>query len=249
MAQRPKRKQRKVDEGSPTWMTSFADMTNLVLCFFLALYALSQESLKQNEAIIGVAMQGFGSQSGGATLQQGQMLNMGNTILSLPSSERGRSLAQAKKTATSIFQTELKSKYVRISQDERGLIISLSAELFFAPSSATLNMEEANVVLRKVAQLLNDDQLKKNMNRFRVEGHTDRVPTDPDSPFETNWELSAARALSVLHYLVNVGVDETRMQVAGLADTRPVPGSDQNTEEGRAVNRRIDIVILSEGHL
>jgi len=244
---RPKKKQRRVDEGSPTWMTSFADMTNLVLCFFIALFAMSQESTAQNEAIIGVAMQGFGSQSGGATLQPGKMLALGNTILSLPSTEHGKSLAVAKKTATSIFQTEIRSKYVRVSQDERGLIISLSSELFFAPSSATINLEEANVVLRKVAQLLNDPQLVEN--RFRVEGHTDAVPPDPDSPFETNWELSAARALNVLHYLVNVGVNERKMQMAGLADTKPVPGADQNTEEGRAVNRRIDIVILSEGHL
>ena len=59
MAFERKRKQRRVDEGSPTWMTSFADMTNLVMIFWIALYALSMESMKQNEAIIGVAFEGF----------------------------------------------------------------------------------------------------------------------------------------------------------------------------------------------
>jgi chemotaxis protein MotB len=240
-----KKKKKKALEGAPTWMTSFADMTNLVLTFFIALYALSLESLKQNEAIIGVAFQGFGTQSGGATLQPGQMLDLGNNIMSFPSTEHGKSLAKAKKTATSIFQYEVKTRKVQIAEDERGLIISLSSELFFGPSSADLNMEEANGVLRKVAQLLNLPELSKNY--FRVEGHTDSVPTDPKGPFQSNWELSTARATNVLHYLVNLGVDEQRLQAAGFADTRPI--GDNDTEEGRAVNRRVDIVILTEGHL
>jgi chemotaxis protein MotB len=245
MAKVRERKKRTITEGAPTWMTSFADMTNLVLCFFIALYALSQESLKQNEAIIGVAFQGFGTQSGGATMQPGQMLDLGNNIMSFPSTERGKSLAKAKKTATSIFQYEVKTRKVQIAEDERGLIVSLSSELFFGPSSAEIDVEQANGVLRKVAQLLNHPDLAKN--KFRIEGHTDSVPTDPKGPYATNWELSAARALNILHYLSNLGVDERKMQVAGLADTRPI--GDNATEEGRAVNRRVDIVILTEGHL
>jgi chemotaxis protein MotB len=240
-----KKKSRRVDEGAPTWMTSFADMTNLVLCFFVALYALSMESLKQNEAIIGVAFQGFGTQSGGATLQPGKMLDLGNNIMSFPSTERGKSLAKAKKTATSIFQYEVKTRKVQISEDERGLIVSLSSELFFGPSTADIDIERSNEVLRKVAQLLNHPDLANN--HFRIEGHTDSIPTDPKGPFESNWELSTKRATNVLHYLLNLGVEEKKMQVAGLADTRPI--GDNNTEEGRAVNRRVDIVILTEGHL
>jgi chemotaxis protein MotB len=245
MANVRKKKQRRVDEGAPTWMTSYADMTNLIMIFWIALYALSMESVKQNEAIIGVAFQGFGTSTGGATLQQGQMLSLGNNIMSFPSTEKGKSLAKAKKTATSIFQYEVKTRKVQIAEDERGLIISLSSELFFGPTSAKINVEEANGVLRKVAQLLNLPELAKNY--FRVEGHTDSVPVDPRGEFESNWELSTARALNVLHYLVNLGVDEQRLQAAGFADTRPI--GDNATEEGRAVNRRVDIVILTEGHL
>jgi chemotaxis protein MotB len=240
-----RRKGGKQDEGAPNWMTSFADMTNLVLTFFILLYALSQDSVKQHEAIIGVAFQGFGSQSGGATLQPGQMLDLGNNIMSFPSTEKGKSLARSKKTALSIFQYEVKTRKVRVTEDERGLIISLSSELFFEPSSADINVEDANGVLRKVANLLQHPDLEGRY--FRVEGHTDNIPTDPSGPYATNWELSTARANNILHYLVNLGVDEQRMQVAGLADTRPV--GDNNTEEGRAVNRRVDIVVLTAGHL
>jgi chemotaxis protein MotB len=170
--------------------------------------------------------------------------------------ERGKSLARSKKTALSIFQQEIKTRKVRVSEDERGLVISLSSELFFEPSSADINMEEANGVLRKVGALLQDEELAKQNRHFRVEGHTDNIPTNPNSPFKTNWELSTARANNILHYLVNLGVDEKRMQVAGMADNRQIGDNTteagrafNNTEEGRAVNRRVDIIILTEGHL
>ena len=80
-----------------------------------------------------------------------------------------------------------------------------------------------------------------------MEGHTDSVPTDPDGEFFSNWELSSARATNVLHYLVDLGAEESKFQVRGLSDTMPLANND--TREGRAINRRIDIVILSEGHL
>jgi chemotaxis protein MotB len=83
--------------------------------------------------------------------------------------------------------------------------------------------------------------------KFRIEGHTDNIPTDLEGPWETNWELSAARAVNVLHYLVDFGVTERQCQVAGFADTVSLASND--TREGRAYNRRVDIVLLAEGHL
>jgi chemotaxis protein MotB len=83
--------------------------------------------------------------------------------------------------------------------------------------------------------------------KFRIEGHTDNIPTDPEGEWETNWELSADRAVNVLHYLVDFGVNERQCQVAGFADTVPLASND--TREGRAYNRRVDIVLLAEGHL
>ncbi|HPB67272.1 MAG TPA: OmpA family protein, partial [Spirochaetales bacterium] len=71
--------------------------------------------------------------------------------------------------------------------------------------------------------------------------------TDPAGPWQSNWELSTARALGVLHYLSDFGVPEARFQVSGLAATMPI--ADDSTAEGRAYNRRVDIIILDEGHL
>ena len=104
---------------------------------------------------------------------------------------------------------------------------------------------ESRQVLQKVATLMSSPEMRGR--KFRVEGHTDDIPTDPQGEWETNWELSADRAVNVLHYLVDFGVDENQCQVAGFADT--VPLASNETREGRAYNRRVDIVLLTEGHL
>jgi chemotaxis protein MotB len=83
--------------------------------------------------------------------------------------------------------------------------------------------------------------------KFRIEGHTDMVDVDPTGPWQDNWELSAARSISILHYLADLGIDERRFQVAGFADTVPISSND--TPEGRANNRRVDVIILDDGHL
>jgi chemotaxis protein MotB len=182
---------------------------------------------------------------GGNTLQAGKLAELGNTIMSLPAMEKGQSLARAKKTALSAFQPEIRTKKVRVKEDERGLVISLASDAFFRPASAEVDIEASRSLLASLAQLLSSPDLAGR--KFRIEGHTDAVPTDPASPYATNWELSAARSTNVLHYLVDFGVDERQFQVAGFADTVPLASND--TPEGRAYNRRVDVIILSEGHL
>ena len=81
--------------------------------------------------------------------------------------------------------------------------------------------------------------------KFRIEGHTDSIQVSSDK-WPSNWELSTARATNVLHYLSDFGIDERQFSVAGYADTQPRHSND--TAEGRAANRRVDIIILDEGH-
>ena len=101
----------------------------------------------------------------------------------------------------------------------------------------------------RLSQFLSSDELYKdkdgNIRRYRIEGHTDSSSFSSDL-YASNWELSAARAVNVLHYLADYGCDENRFVIAGYADTRPKFSND--TEEGRAYNRRVDIIILDEGH-
>ncbi len=228
----------------PEYMLTYGDMVTLLLTFFVLLY--NPQTIEESRLqLILAAFSGLGMQSGGNTLQVGKLAELGNTVMALPSLEYGRAMDKSRKKAVSLFQPEINSKKVRVTEDERGLIISLAADSFFRKGSAEIDMEKARSTLQKAASLLKSPALKDRT--FRIEGHTDSVPTDPDGPFPSNWELSTARATNVLHYLVDFGVDENQFQVAGFADTRPLASND--TEEGRAYNRRVDIVILTEGHL
>ena len=237
------KKQKKCEEGAPAWLLSWGDLTTLLLTFFVAMFDIgSIDQVDMN--IVLSSFQGLGNRSGGNTLEVGKLAELGNTVMSLPSLEKGQSLARANKSALSLFQPELKSKKVRVKEDERGLVISLASDAYFRPATAEVDIEESRALLRKIAELLSSPDLAGR--RFRIEGHTDSVGTDPRGPFPTNWELSTARATNVLHYLVDFGANERQFQVGGFAGTSPIASND--TPEGRAYNRRIDIVILGEGH-
>ncbi len=243
MAERRRRKKKCPPEGSPEWMTTYGDMVTLLLTFFVMMYTTATVDGAKIKLIL-AAFNGLGLRSGGTTLQAtGQLADMGNTIMALPSTQAGRALDEARKKAVSLFQPEIKAKKVRVKEDERGLVISLAADAFFEPASAEVNIEESRDVLERVSNLL----ISLEDHKFRIEGHTDSISTDPDGPWRTNWELSTARATNVLHYLVDFGVNEENFQVAGFADTVPIASNE--TEEGRAYNRRVDIIVLSEGHL
>ncbi|MDR2798108.1 MAG: flagellar motor protein MotB [Treponema sp.] len=240
-------RKKKEDEGvKGDWIITYSDMVTLLLCFFVALFDASEvEPGRMSALLSALSNVGMGNASGGMTLSEGKSVELGNTINTLPSMDRGRVLGQALRRAMSLFSPEVKSNKVRITHDERGLVINLASDAFFAPASARINIEETRDILIRLAGLLNAEELQGR--KFRIEGHTDAVPVDPDGPWESNWELSTARSIAVLHYLTDLGVEEKRFQVAGFADTMPVSKND--TPEGRAYNRRVDIIILDDGHL
>jgi chemotaxis protein MotB len=231
-------------EGAADWLLTYGDMTTLLLTFFIMLLTSATVDGQKLKLILS-AFPGLGMFEGGNTLQAGRLAELGNTIMSLPSMNRGRALDNARKRAISEFQPEIKSQKVRVKEDERGLVISLASDAFFRQASAEVNIEATRDLLQRISNLLGSEELEGR--KFRIEGHTDATPTDPDGDWPTNWELSTARATNVLHYLVDYGVNEGQFQVAGFADTVPLASND--TPEGRAYNRRVDIIILSEGHL
>lgn len=232
--------------GLAEWIVTYGDMITLLLVFFVALFDTTDADVIQiNQMISSLNNIGMGASPGGNTLSAGKMAELGNSIATLPSMERGRLLATAKRKAVSLFQPEIRSNKVRITSDERGIVISLASDAFFRPASAAINIEETRGMLIRISELLKSPELEGR--KFRIEGHTDDTPTDPAGPWFSNWELSSARSLNVLHYLTDFGVPERRFQVAGYAATVPI--ADNATEEGRAYNRRVDIIILDEGHL
>ena len=234
-------KKREAKASSMGWLNTYADMITLCMCFFVMLYEPSEADIVQMQAMTAV----FTNEAtgGGQSLTAGQLSDLGNNVNSLPSMDKGKSLGSAVKKAISAFAPEIKSSKITITSDERGVVITLAADSFFEPASADIKIEETRDSLLRIAQFLSQADLANR--RFRIEGHTDSGDTDP-AQWPSNWELSTARAVNVLHYLTAFGAEEKRFSVAGYADPRPFYSND--TAEGRAYNRRVDIIILDEGH-
>ncbi|MBE6359878.1 MAG: flagellar motor protein MotB [Treponema bryantii] len=238
------RKAKEPQKPSQSWLGTYGDMITLMLCFFVALYNPSEIDVTQMATITqSLQMNQTETVTGGLSLSAGQLSDLGNKINSLPSLEKGKSLGTAKKKAVSLFAPDVKSNKITITSDERGLIITLLSDNFFEEGSAELNIEETRDTLLRLAEFFKSDEIKNK--RFRIEGHTDNVIANNEK-YPSNWELSAERAINVLHYLADYGVNENSFSVAGYADTRPKFSND--TPEGRAYNRRVDIIILDEGH-
>ena len=231
-------------EGAPAWMNTYSDMVTLLLCFFVLLYNVAEVQTVKLQGIVD-SFNGMGNLQGGKTLQEGQLAELGNTVEGLPSMRRAKTLNQARRKAITEFQPEVRTNKVRVQEDERGLVISLAADAYFRSASAEINMDQARDVLVKLTDLLTSPQMAGK--KFRIEGHTDGSPTDPSGPWRSNWELSATRAVNVLHRLAEYGVNENQFQVAGFGSTVPLVKED--TPEAMAYNRRVDIIVLSAGHL
>jgi len=137
------------------------------------------------------------------------------------------------------FEQELQQKQITISSlKDRMTVINVTAEILFGSGSARLK-PKGKKVLKLIAQNLN----KHTDRMVSIEGHTDNIPVVRYSPYPTNWELSSARAASAARYLEDeAGVAAGRMQVVGHGEHRPVASN--ATARGRAINRRIEIVLL-----
>lgn len=236
-----KKQKKTVAPPSKEWQTTYGDMITLMLCFFVMLYNPTEvDTVVLNQMV--ASFQGDPT-SGGQSLTSGRLADLGNNINTMPSMERGKSLGLAVKKSVSLFAPDVKTNKIALTSDERGLVITLTSDAFFKPSSAELDMEETRDTLLRLAQFFSSEELENR--RFRIEGHTDDSVPDADK-WPSNWELSTARATNVLHYLSDFGADEKKFSVAGYANTRPK--FDNTMPEGQAYNRRVDIIILDDGH-
>ncbi len=146
-------------------------------------------------------------------------------------------LSRAKRMLEERLGQEISDKQVKLQMMEKGLVITVVGDLLFDSGKDKIK-SEARPLLDKVS-----DVLKDNMSDFNIgiEGYTDNVPIK-HSNWKSNWELSTARSLSVLHFLVNEkGISPTRLSAIGFGEYRPVASNE--TKEGRKLNRRVEIVI------
>ncbi len=215
MSFRRKKKIEVENQHRERWLISYADLVTLLLALFIVLYAASN---KEQAKIIAHSF---------AELNQG-----GDGILP----EHNSPKTEEEKFTKRLTENPILMQKAKIRQTERGLVISLSEAGFFAPGDSTIN-QEADETIKTIAE-----SLQNNSSNIRVEGHTDSTPIS-NARYPSNWELSTARAASVLMRLADKGIAPERLSAAGYGGFQPV--ADNATLEGRAQNRRVDIVILN----
>jgi chemotaxis protein MotB len=237
------RKEEGGKESGAGWMDTYSDMVTLLLCFFAIMFNPSDVTEETMQYIRrSMDLIGFGALSGGKTLSVGKLENAGGVIDSLPADMEGKALGDAVNKIKTVFASEIRTNKIRVINDERGIVITLASDVFFPSASDQLNLEAAQDILLRLAVFLASDAFKDR--KFKLEGHTDSTPVDQKGRWSSNWQLSAARAISVLAYLTDVGVNEKQFEIAGLADTEPLVSN--ATAEGRAYNRRVDVVIPNQ---
>lgn len=231
--------------GAPEWMTTYGDLVTLLMCFFVLLFAFSTIDKQKFVAV----MQSFQGSAG--VLQSGQSLSPSDLVFDgMPESKETldqESIQQKKEVeeleeALENFKKENNLDVdFKIEAEERGLKITFPDNALFDPGSADLK-EQSLIILEFFSDLLNEDVFAGRY--VRIEGHTDNVPINT-LRFPSNWELSAIRATTVLRYFTEVkGMSNDRFSVVGYGEYKPVTSND--TAEGRAQNRRVDIVVLTE---
>jgi chemotaxis protein MotB len=211
-------------------------MVTLLFALFVVLYAISDTNPEKLEVVRTSLDRAFDvgvltSTDGASPVFEGG----GGLSPSLDELKANSLKIIADDLATFAAETGVIGK-IQVQSNHEGVVVSLADDLLFASGSAALRPGSQDV-LQRLALLLSELP-----NNVRVEGHTDNVPVN-SSDYATNWELSAARATTVLRYLVDeAGIEESHLAAAAYADTRPV--GDNGMPEGRALNRRADIVIV-----
>lgn len=215
-------------ESSDRWVVSYADFVTLLFAFFTTMYAISQVDAGKLKMFTGSMKSAFRSEEVKPVkpVIEGIVPVAPDTFAIEADLRRGLAALQSKDD-------------MEITHDERGVVLSIGDNLLFEVGRAGLK-QDASVSLSAVASVL-----RKLPNRVIVEGHTDNMPiTDSSGRFSSNWELSTARATSVLSYLLTVhNLPPERFSAAGYAEFRP--RATNATPDGRAKNRRVDVIILS----
>ena len=239
-------------ENHERWLVSYADFITLLFAFFVVMFASSQTDksrAQQVSAAVREALENGGvaaavtSVLGGTVEDKGQGSAQrkgpgGTQTGEAPRSEgKTAELLPALDRLTKMLEKEIQNGNIKVSMEARGLVISMREAAFYDSGDDSVLANSFTTIERLT------EVIKGVPNPIRLEGHTDSIPISNER-FRSNWELSAARAIAMLDLLRDrFGMPASRMAVAGYADTIPLESND--TEAGRARNRRVDLVLLN----
>ena len=259
-----KKKQEDPPAGAPAWMATFSDLMNLLLCFFVLLFSMSSIDEKRWEEVAASFTATFSIFSGGAqAIGDGILISNGVSQLNQLDdyiNSTGKSAEDMDAALENIMEEaekqmmaaseELEEKVeeavneaglddlVELSYTSQYVELTLNGSLLFESGSSVLS-QQASVVLDQVGLILE----RYAESTIEIEGHTDNVPIQT-ARFPSNNELSDARALSVFYYLMeHTSLDPAKVKHSGRGEYNPI--ADNNTQEGRALNRRVEIKIYN----
>jgi chemotaxis protein MotB len=244
------RRNRRRQDSHDRWLVSYADFITLLFAFFVVLYAASKADQKKQVQVseaIDTAFRSLGIFANSNLLRNGASsaangidkpvipmnIVMGEDVLSPARVQED--LNQIRRELEQTLSNQIAQHTVSIQMGRDGLVISLREAGFFASGSAT-QRPETLATLRLVASTLG-----RSAYDLRIEGHTDNIPIHNDE-FDSNWELSSARATRIARLFLELkAIAPERLSAAGYAEFHPVASND--TAEGRAENRRVDLVV------
>jgi chemotaxis protein MotB len=240
------RRRRPAPENHERWLVSYADFITLLFAFFVVLFASTHADRSRAKAVsvaVDEALRDGALSPAVESILGGRGASKGHAPQAPPHSAPPHPAGSHEDLHSSLrvlareLEHEVKDQKVKLSLEDRGLVISLQEAAFF-PSGEDTIKPASYPIMEKLARVL-----RKLPNPLRLEGHTDSVPIN-NSRFRDNWELSAARSIAMLHLLnERFQIDADRMAIVGYADTQAA--EPETTPEARARNRRVDVVVVS----
>ena len=233
------------------WLVSYADFITLLFAFFVVLYAASKADQKKQVQVaqaidsafrsLGIFAESNRLQNGAHSAENGvdtpvipMNIVMGEDVLS--PAKVHEDLKHIRRELEQTLSNQIAQHTVAIQMGRDGLVISLREAGFFNSGSATPRPETL-ATLRQVAS-----SLGRTPYDLRIEGHTDNIPIHNEE-FDSNWELSSSRATRIARLFLDLkAIAPEKLSAAGYAEFHPVASNE--TVEGRAENRRVDLVVL-----
>jgi chemotaxis protein MotB len=216
--------------GQDRWLLSYADFVTLLLAFFVTMYAVSKvDTAKLVPAASSMKMAFEGRRNHTVPMPEG-----GSVVPPVPIDP----LVPVQDSLRLQLDDAINDGRLELIRDSRGLVVSLPESATFSPASTEVT-DGARELIARVAAIV-----QASGHPMRIEGHTDNVPIRT-ARFRSNWELSTARASTVIAFLIEtLAYDPAQLSAAGYGEFHPRVPND--SVENRARNRRVDIVILEE---
>jgi len=242
---KPRKSEAPQSSGSPAWMTTFSDMVTLLLTFFILLYSMSNLDAQKFQQIAN-SLQSVLSGSSGSTI-----IEMPGPNSEIPLEENAHEEEEDELDPTISDNTLKMYEQVKDYVTKEGLqaevTVSLNKSGVFVNIVEAILFESGEAVIKDTGKSLLSDLeglFLSFENEIVVEGHTDNVPHN-SREYDTNWELSAGRALAVVRYLSEEkSIPGGRLSAIGYGEYRPIVSND--TEANRALNRRVNLLIIMD---